>query len=317
VRVHEGLDGLSPERFRRPVVTVGVFDGLHRGHRHVLEHLKGFARRLAGESVVLTFGTHPLAVIAGAPPRQILSVPHRLKLLERLGLDAAVVLPFDERTRRMPFERFVADVLVARLGIAGLLFGYNANFGVGGLGTATTVAPLAARHGFVLEEAPAIALGERPISSSRIRDAIEQGALAEAAEMLGRPVSLYGLVVRGDGRGKELGFPTANVDLEGEIHPPTGVYAVVAELRGRRYPAVANLGVRPTFHSPGTSSAAGAAPVLEVHVPGLSDDLYGERLELELVRRLRDERRFPSREALVAQIRADVAAALSAIPAPR
>lgn len=311
MRVHEGLDGLSPARFRRPVATVGVFDGLHRGHRHVLEHLKGLARRLAGESVVLTFATHPLAVIAGAPPRQILSVPHRLRLLERLGIDAAVVLPFDARMRELPYERFVTDVLVARLGIAGLLFGYNANFGVGGLGTAATVAPLARRLGFVVEEAPAVALGARPISSSRIRDAIEQGALSEASEMLGRPVSLYGLVVPGDGRGRTLGFPTANVDLEGEIHPPTGVYAVVAEVRGRRLPAVANLGVRPTFAA---ASGAAAEPILEVHIPGLAEDLYGERVELEIVRRLRDERRFPSREALVEQIRADVAAALAAVP---
>jgi riboflavin kinase/FMN adenylyltransferase len=310
MRTHVGLAGISPALFRRPVVTVGVFDGLHRGHRHVLEHLRSLAARLGGESVVLTFETHPLAVIAHAPPRQILSVAHRLRLLERLGIDGALLLPFDERLRELSYERFTQEVLVEGLGIRGLLFGYNGNFGKDGRGNALTLAPLAAAHGFVVEEAGAFVLGERPISSSRIRDAIEQGDLAAASDMLGRPVSLFGKVVHGDGRGQELGFPTANVDLEGEILPPAGVYEVRAEIRGRRHAAVANIGVRPTF----TSSAAPVLPSLEVHIPGLSGDLYGEGLEVELVRKLRDERRFPSREALVAQIRADVAAVLGSLP---
>lgn len=303
MRTFHGLAEVTPTALRRPVATVGVFDGLHRGHLHVLQHLERFAARLGGESVVLTFETHPLAVIAGAPPRRILSTAHRLRLLERYGVDATVVLPFDERVRETTYERFTEDVLVGRLGIAGLLFGYNSNFGKDGKGTARTLAPLGRRFGFAVEEAPAIAERGAPISSSRIRDAIESGDLAAAAEMLGRPVAVYGAVVKGEGRGKALGFPTANVDLEGEILPPRGVYEVVADVRGRRWPAVANVGVRPTFHA-----EPGAAPLLEVHVPGLSGDLYGERIEVELVRRLRDERRFPSKDALIAQIKADVAA---------
>jgi riboflavin kinase/FMN adenylyltransferase len=312
VRTHVGLAGLAPSLFRRPAVTIGVFDGLHRGHRHVLEHLHDLAGRVRGESVVITFETHPLAVIAHAAPRQILSTRHRLRLLERMGIDGAVLLPFDETVRAMSYEQFTEEVLVRGLGIGGLLFGYNGNFGHDGQGTVRTLAPLGRRHGFLVEEASAVAQGERPVSSSRIRDAIEAGDLVAAADMLGRPVALLGTVVRGDGRGRTLGFPTANVDLEGEILPPAGVYEVVAEVGGRRLPAVANIGVRPTF-------AAGAAdgraapperPTLEVHVPGLEADLYGQTLEVELVRRLRAERRFPSREALVEQIRADVATVL-------
>lgn len=303
MRTYQGIAALSPAAFRRPVATVGMFDGLHRGHRDVLEHLVRFARRLDGEPVVLTFETHPLAVIAGAPPRRILSTAHRLRLLERFGVAATVLLPFDDTLRNTGYVRFTEEVLVQGLGIRGLLFGYNSNFGKGGLGTAATLAPLGARLGFAVEEAPAVALDLEPISSSRIRDAIERGDLAVAAAMLGRPVALYGVVVKGDGRGRTLGFPTANVDLEGEILPPHGVYEVVAEIRGVRHPAVANVGVRPTFHA-----AAPGAALLEVHVPGLDFDFYGERIEVELVRRLRGERRFPSRDALVAQIRADVAA---------
>jgi riboflavin kinase/FMN adenylyltransferase len=304
VRRHAGIEGLAPEAFRRPVATIGFFDGMHRGHRHLIEHLRSMADRHDGEAVVVTFDTHPLAVIEGAPPRRILSTAHRLLWLERLGVDAVVVLPFDDATRRMTYERFTEDILVRRIGVRGLLLGYNSNFGWRGLGTARTVAPLAARHGFELEEAPPITLQGTPVSSRRIRDAIESGDLATAEAMLGRPPSLYGRVVRGDGRGRTLGFPTANVDPEGEILPPRGVYQVVAVIRGERYAAVANVGVRPTFEEPGDGART---PLLEVHVPGIAFDFYGEPMEVEFVRRLRDEKRFPSREALVRQIRADVA----------
>lgn len=311
MRVHEGLAGLHPGLFRQPAVTVGVFDGLHRGHQHVLAHLRQLAARVGGEPVVITFATHPRAVIDRAAPRQILSVRHRLHLLARLGIAGVVLLPFDEALRAMGHERFAEQVLVQGLAVRALLFGYNGGFGHGGAGTAHTLAPLGTRHGFLVEEAPPVAEGERPISSSRIRDAIESGDLATAAAMLGRPVALYGTVVRGDGRGRQLGFPTANVDLEGEILPPRGVYEVAVEVGGARRRAVANIGTRPTF----THGQPGVRPSLEVHVPGLEADLYGAVLEVELVRRLRGEQRFPSREALVAQVRADIAAVLGS-PSP-
>ncbi len=303
MRRRYGLEDLAPRSFARPVATVGVFDGMHRGHRHLIEHLRAMADRLHGEAVVVTFDTHPRAVIEGVAPRSILSLEHRLVLLERLGVDQTVVLPFDDDTRQMTYERFTSEVLVERLGVVGLLFGYNGRFGHDGAGTAERLWPLGEALGFVVEEAPPISLDGQPISSSRIRDAIESGELRAASEMLGRAPAIYGRVVRGDGRGRALGFPTANVDPEGEILPPRGVYQVVARVRGERYAAVANIGVRPTFAAQG-----GARPtVLEVHVPGLETDLYGERIEVELVRKLRDERTFPDQEALIRQIREDVA----------
>ena len=303
MRRFAGLQDLQPLLFRRPVVTIGVFDGMHRGHRHLVEHLRAMADRTGGEAVVITFDTHPRAVIEGAAPRRILSMAHRLLLLERLGVDATVVLPFDDAMRETTYDVFVRDVLVGGVGIAGLLMGYNSNFGHGGEGTIERVRPLAAEHGFQLEEAPPIALRGEPISASRIRDAIQAGDLPTAESMLGRPVALYGLGVRGDGRGRTLGFPTANVDPDGEILPPRGVYQVVATIRNQHYAAIANIGVRPTFKR----ADAGEEPVLEVHVPGLAFDFYEERIEVEVVRKLRDERTFPSREALIRQIRADVA----------
>ena len=296
---------LRPELFRDPVATIGVFDGLHRGHAHVIEHLRAFADRVGGEAVVVTFDTHPMAVIAGAPPRHILSTAHRLLLFERLGVDAVVLLPFDEETRRTSFDVFTKRVLVEGIGVRGLLFGYNSNFGFEGKGTPETLAPLAEAYAFELVEAPAIQVEGAPISSTRIRDAIERGAFGEAGAMLGRPHALYGTVVRGDGRGRLLGFPTANVDLGGAIVPPTGVYQVVVEIRGQRYAAVANLGLRPTFG--GGTHGVPAEPLLEIHVPNVDFDFYDEPVEVEFVRKIRDERTFPSKEALVAQIRDDVA----------
>ncbi|MHC5010541.1 MAG: riboflavin biosynthesis protein RibF [Planctomycetota bacterium] len=303
MRRHTGVEDLSPAGFRRPVATVGVFDGMHRGHLHVIEHLRAMADGLGGEAVVLTFDTHPRAVIQGAAPRKVLSLAHRLLLLERLGVDATVVLPFDDAFRHLDYRQFTKDILVARLGIIGLLFGYNGAFGHDAKGTAESVSPLGHAHGFEVREAPPITLHGAPISTSRIRDAIEAGELAVAAEMLGRPTALYGKVVMGDGRGRTIGFPTANLDPEGEILPPRGVYQVVATLRGERYAAVANVGLRPTFVAGHTAPE----PLLEVHIPGVDFDFYGERVEVELVRKIREERKFPSREALIRQIREDVA----------
>ncbi len=305
MRRYAGRAALTPSAFRRPVATIGVFDGLHRGHAHVVEHLRSFAARRDGEAVVVTFDTHPMAVIAGAPPRHILSTEHRLLLLERMGVDAVVVLPFDVAMRRMAYSAFVEEILVGGVGIRGLLFGYNSGFGHGAEGTPASCAPLGTKHDFEIAEAPAIHIEGTPISSSRIRDAIERGAFAEAAAMLGRPHSVFGTVVRGDGRGRQLGFPTANVDLGGEITPPAGVYQVVADVRGQRRVAVANLGYRPTFG--GGDAGRPASPLLEVHIPGVAFDFYAEPVEVEFVRKIRDERAFPSKEALLAQIAADVA----------
>ncbi len=301
IRRYAGVESLDPSHFTNPSVTVGMFDGLHRGHRHLVEELCALADRMEGDSVVVTFDIHPRAVIEGAEPRRLLSTEHRVHLLERFGVDAVVLLPFDEAMRETTYTDFVEDILVKRMGVTAVLFGYNSSFGFNSEGTPEAVSELGGFHGFDVVEAPAITLHGDPISSSRIRDAIQTGDLATAADMLGRPVALYGVVIRGDGRGKQLGFPTANVDLEGELAPPSGVYQVIAEVRGQRYAGVANIGYRPTFKE------GQPEPLLEVHVPNIDFDFYDERIEVELVRKMRDERKFPSKEALVQQIREDVA----------
>ena len=302
-RRFDGLAELPRGALRTPAVTVGVFDGIHRGHQLVLDHLRVHADAHEGEAVVVTFDTHPRRIIEGAAPRQILSTDHRVHLLERLGVDAVLVLPFDEALRTTSYEAFTRDVLVDRLGVRALLFGYDTRFGHEAKGTAETLRPLGAELGFDVHQVPPLTLRGAPISSRRIRDAIEQGELAIAAEMLGRAHALSGVVIRGDGRGRQIGFPTANVDLAGELLPPPGVYQVVAQVGDERYAAVANIGRRPTF----ADATPIDRPLLEVHIPGFEGDLYDAWLEVELVRKLRDERRFESAEALVQQIRRDVA----------
>ncbi|MGE0190903.1 MAG: riboflavin biosynthesis protein RibF [Planctomycetota bacterium] len=308
MRTLHGLEGLEAAAFRRPVVTVGTFDGLHRGHVALLEHLGRLAARMGGERLVVTFAMHPMVVIRGAPPRPLVALPRRLEGLARLGVDTALVLPFDARLRALTWQAFFDDILVHELGLSALLFGYNGNFGHGGLGTFTTVRPHAERLGVVVEEAEAVLLDGRPVSSTRIRDAIQAGDLATAERLLGHPPAVAGPVVRGDGRGRQLGFPTANVDTGNVVLPPAGVYEVrarVADGTWRR--AVANLGRRPTVET----AAEGTPLQLEVHLPGFDGELYGHVLEVAFVRYLRDEQRFADLDALVAQIRKDVARVVS------
>lgn len=293
---------LDPRSFRAPVVAIGVFDGVHRGHRRVLARAREIARPLGGEVVVVTFHVHPRAVTRGAAPPLITSLAHRLVLLEREGVDAAIVLHFDEALREMSAERFVDEVLVARIGVRALVLGHDSRFGHDRRGDFELARARLAPLGVPVEHVEAVTLDDgRIVSSSSIREAVARDDIAAAAELLGRPPALYGTVVRGDGRGRTIGFPTANLDLAGELRPTSGVYGAAVDLDGRTWPAVVNIGGRPTFHPEG-----GAAAV-EVHLVGFSGDLYGRALEVRLLGRIRDERRFAGADELRAQIARDVA----------
>lgn len=301
MRTIQGVAGLVPDRFRRPVVTIGVFDGVHRGHRVVLARTREIAARLGGEVVVLTFHQHPRAVTEGRSPPLVTSLAHRLHLLAREGVDTTVVLRFDEGLREMPAPRFVEDVLVAGIGVRGAVVGHDTHFGHHRRGDFDLLSAMLAPRGVPVERVDPIRLADGTVvSSSAIREAVARGDHAAAERLLGRPMALYGTVVRGDGRGRSVGFPTANLDLDGELAPGRGVYGGAVELDGRTWPAVLNVGVRPTF------DGGGGPDVVEVHVPGWSGDLYGSVLEVFLLGRIRDERRFPGVDELRAQIGRDV-----------
>jgi riboflavin kinase/FMN adenylyltransferase len=308
MRRFDGFEDLRPGDFRRPVVTIGVFDGVHRGHRLVLDATVELARRVDGEAGVLTFGTHPRAIIEGRRPRWLASLDHRVRLFERAGLDFTVVLPFTERLRSMTGDEFVERILVERLGVAGVVLGFNSQFGKDRSGDRACLERNAAKHGFQAVFPPDVLYEALHISSTAIRDAVEEGRIEDAAAMLGRPVSLLGRVTEGDGRGREIGFPTANLALEHEVRPPAGVYAGRVEIDGTWYLAITNIGVRPTFRR--DADAVPDQALVEVHVIGFDGDLYGRALEVHFISRLRDERRFPSVDALIAQIGADRAACI-------
>ncbi len=297
-----------PQEWNLPIrgraVTVGVFDGLHAGHRAVLGLLARRAEELGGlETAVVTFDPHPLAVVAPEhAPLLLTDIPHRLELLAEAGLDVAAVVPFGQETRLLTPAAFASVVLAGALRARLVAVGEDFRFGHHRLGNVASLSELGDAHGFAAEILPLVG-GQAPISSTRVRAMVAAGKVEAAAAALGRPHEVRGTVVAGDGRGRTLGFPTANLALPpGLAVPADGVYAVRAGLPGAELrPGVANVGTRPTF--------GGEERKVEVHLLEGSGDLYGATLRVAFVARLRDERRFDGPGDLAAQIEADAAAA--------
>ena len=275
-------------------VAIGTFDGVHLGHREVIR----------GSSTVLTFDPHPLSVIhPEATPKLISPFPVKRDLIAGLGADELVIIPFDRGFSEQSAEEFVQDVLVRRLGAERVSVGENFRFGKGARGTAEF---LAEHGGFDTRVVPLVEAEGETISSSHIRGLVAAGEVAEAAEFLGGPFLFEGEIVHGDKRGRELGMPTANlVPDDAFVCPGHGVYAAVAYLTGSRawpaegIPAAVNVGVRPTFET-------GRGLLVEAHLIGFDDDIYGETLRLAFLERLRGEKRFDSVGELVDQMNADV-----------
>lgn len=290
------------------IATLGVFDGVHLGHRRLLERLVANARARGVPSIVLTFAVHPVVVVRDLTPRLITSLPHRLRLFEPLGVDVCIVLPFDDRVRTLSAEQFARTVFVDGLAAGGLVLGPDTRIGHDRQGDLPFLERFCAEHSMTFEVVEALRHDGGDVSSTRIRAAITDGDLDRASRMLGRPFSLLGTVVRGDGRGRKLGFETANLDLHHEIRPPAGVYAIRARFDGRSADGVMNIGIRPTFGPDGDLT-------VEAHLFDFHDDLYGHELEVQLVARIREEMRFESREALVERIATDCREARAALAA--
>ena len=292
--------GMPAARAVPAIVTIGTFDGVHLGHRALLDEARGLADSVGLPVVAVTFAPSPRDVMQpghGVPAIQRLE--DRLRDLARAGADDVVVLPFSRALAALPAETFVTEVLGARLRAAGVVTGWDFRFGRERRGDAALIAQTL---GVPTRTVAARSIGGVAISSTEIRRRVAEGDLVGAAAMLGRPHALTGQVVRGDQRGRTLGFPTANIVIQTELRPPDGVYAVrVSGLGG----GVANLGGRPTVGD-------GVAP-LEVHVFDRDVDLYGQTLEVALVAHLRPTRRFADLSALTAQITADAAAARAVV----
>ena len=298
-----------PPNVEGTVVTVGTFDGVHRGHQDVLTRLVQRAQALGARSVLLTFDPHPLEVVnpAAAPP--LLTVgDEKIEVLAESGIDYVAILPFTRTLAAFDAERFVDEVLVGRLRVRHLLMGHDHGFGRNRAGDENVLRALGTTRGFSVEVVdPVIGPHGQPVSSTAIRRAVAGGDLERAAEGLGRQYALGGRVSHGEQRGRLLGFPTINVPLPSprKLLPPQGVYAIRVQTPHGPFGGMLNLGPRPTFDDARVS--------LEAHLFEASGDFYGMRVRIDFVRRLRETERFDSVDALVAQLRKDERTAREAL----
>ncbi|PLX83822.1 MAG: riboflavin biosynthesis protein RibF [Desulfuromonas sp.] len=284
------------------VVTLGNFDGVHLGHRELFRRTVQRARELCVQSVVYTFDPHPLKVLAPDRAPLLLNTPaEKVRLIEASEIDLLIQVPFDVQFASQPADAFVRDVLVSRLNVQHLVVGYDYAFGRDRLGTPDYLVEQGRRYGFTVEVLQPLGADGRPYSSTQIRELIAGGQVSEVVDLLGRHYTFEGRVVPGDQRGRQLGFPTANLVTDKEQLPAAGVYAVEVRSAGRAHAGVVNIGQRPTFGD--------GATTIEVHLLDFSEDLYGRTLRLYFFKRLRGEHRFAGPEQLRQAISADVLAA--------
>lgn len=294
-----------------PAVAVGNFDGVHRGHQALVAAALDEARARRGTAAVLTFDPHPARVLQPErAPRALMTLDQKAEALAAAGVDHVAVLEFTLGLAARTAAEFAREVLVGSLGAHTIVVGANFRFGRARAGDVAALIALGTELGFSVYVVPPVLHGGRPVSSTRVRDAVEAGEMGEAAALLGRPYQVDGSIVRGDGRGRTLGFPTANMDVLNETLPGRGVYACWSSVEGvaERVPAAVNVGLRPTF--------GGRETTVEAHLLDFSGDLYGRRIRLSFAERLRGEVKFAGPDALRAQIEADVARARSVLRAP-
>ncbi len=301
MQVYRSLDAFP---HGRPVsLTLGTFDGVHLGHRRIIERTVTTARDNGGRAVLMTFDPHPREVIGrkGEPTYLLTSVEERLSLLKDTGLDSCIVMPFTRDLSVLDASTFFQEYIVRRLHATQVVVGVDHAFGKGRAGNAEALQSLGRSQGVGVTVVSELLMNGVKVSSTAIRNAIGRGDVAQARDFLGRPYSLSGVVVRGDGLGTKLGFPTANFELRepNKLLPSNGVYIVHAECNGQRYDGIMNIGRRPTVSEQMHIS-------LEVHIFTFSGDLYGMHLRVELLERLREEIRFDSPQQLTAQIQSDV-----------
>lgn len=290
------------------VLTVGTFDGVHLGHQAILRYLRERAARVGGVPTVVSFDPHPREVVTGEHVPLLTTLDERAGLLREHGIERFVVLPFTRDLSNLTPEAYVEQILIGTIGLREIVIGYDHRFGKNRAGDRSTLERLGAEHGFSVDVIPEQLVQDQTVSSSAIRRLLQDGDVAGAAQMLGRPYALTGLVVRGDQRGRTIGYPTANLRVHGErkLVPALGVYAVFVERDGERLGGMMNVGRRPTFETDG-------AVTVEVHLFDFDGDLYGDRLRVHFVRRIRDEVKFDGVESLVARLREDEAESRSAL----
>ncbi|MBN1547103.1 MAG: bifunctional riboflavin kinase/FAD synthetase [Syntrophaceae bacterium] len=299
MKIFRTLEEITPE-FHDAYVTIGNFDGVHVGHRYIFNQIIDEARRVGSKAVVITFDPHPKMILH--PDRRpfylIATLEEKMALLAEIGIDGVFLIPFSLEYAQTTAQSFICDVLWERLRIKKVFIGHDYTFGRGKEGKKQLLEDFGRKLGFDVAVIDAVKVGETIISSTLIRNLILEGRVREAADFLGRPYNLKGHVVKGYRRGKDLGYPTANLTPEKVLVPRTGVYAAIVLRRHTRHAAVLNIGYNPTF---GNNELT-----IEIHLLNFTGEIYGETLQVYFVERLRDEVRFASPEELVRQIQRDV-----------
>ncbi|HXX25989.1 MAG TPA: bifunctional riboflavin kinase/FAD synthetase [Pseudolabrys sp.] len=297
---------MDPGALRGAVVAVGNFDGVHRGHRAVIGAARKRAESIGRKTAALTFTPHPRLFLRPQDTLFQLSNSHdKLRLLAATGLEGAIVMTFDAALAATSAEDFIAKILVGQLGIGGAAIGFDFHFGKNRTGSPAFLAEQGEKLGFAVDIVPPLEDEGRPVSSGSIRTALTQGKVVEAAELLGAPWFTSGTVIHGDKRGRELGFPTANIRLEPSCGLKHGIYAVRVDVAGKRHDGVASFGVRPMFDNGG--------PLLEVNLFDFAGDLYGQAVDVAFIGWIRHEQKFDSIEILKRVMASDAAQARDAL----
>lgn len=286
--------------FKRPVVALGVFDGVHRGHKEILKAAVLKAHRIGGTSIVMTFWPHPQA------EESLYSLEHRLRLIAELGIDVCVVVSFSSHFSSIAALDFVKNVMVKKISPAYVYTGRNFRFGKNALGSLSLLRRLSKAGNFKVKGFAIVKYRGKPISSTLIREMVKRGKIKEAANLLGRPVSVLGTVVRGGALGRMLGFPTANINPHHEVIPSDGIYAVRIILGKDKLKGACYIGKRPTLQSKDSKR------LIEVHILDFNKNIYGKYLEIQFLKNIRFDRKFPSLAALRIQIKKDLLSAKSA-----
>ncbi len=305
MKIHFTLDNFNA---RKPVVTIGTFDGLHKGHQLVIEQLKTFAREIGGESVIFTFYPHPRLVTSPGDTslRLLTTRDEKINLFEQMGIDHLVIYPFDKKFSETSYTDFVRDILVGKMGTRCLVVGYDHRFGKNREGSFDYLQKCAEKYRFEVKKTEALSVDVEEVSSTKIRAALESGEISKANSFLGYNFTLHGTVVDGKRLGRTLGFPTANIEASDKykIIPGYGVYAVWVKFEQNTYKGMLNIGMRPTFNNNADNRS------IEVHIFDFSQDIYGKEITLFFVDKIRDEQKFDGVDSLVNQLKNDKLVAL-------
>ncbi len=299
------------EKNKDTVLTLGTFDGIHLGHKKIIEGVIEKASQTGGRSLLITFDPHPRTIVSKTGVRLLNTLPEKLEILGSLGIENILVINFTKEFSQLESEEFIKEYIVDKIGVREIVIGYDHHFGKGRGGDEHTLRELGVKHGFGVTKVNAVYVDGISVSSTKIRNVLVNGDVQQASILLGRLYSFTGTIIKGDGRGKTLGFPTANIKLnnESKLLPAIGIYAVEVYVNGKKYYGLLSIGRRPTFYIDGLVTT-------EVYIIDFDADIYGEQVTVNMVERIRGEERFSSTEALISKMHEDKEAGLEIFNKP-